>query len=323
MLTPGSTVLVTGGGGFIGSHLAHRLIRDGHKVRILDNFSTGTLENVRPFVDDVEIIEGDLRSYERVNKAVRGCEYVFHQAALASVPGSVRDPLANNATNVTGTLNLLLAARDEDVGRVVFASSSSVYGTNPVLPKEEAMATAPNSPYAVGKQAGESYCRAFFEVYGLETVALRYFNVFGPRQDPLSEYAAVVPKFITALLEGRQPTVFGDGEQSRDFIYIDNTVEANVLAAGARDAPGLAFNVAGGVRISLNDLLAELRELAGVDLSGRYMDARPGDIPHSLADISLAREVLGFEPGIDLRDGLARTIEFHREAGISERFGVR
>ena len=323
MVTPGSTVLVTGGAGFIGSHLARRLLSDGCNVRILDNFATGSRENVLPLLGDIDLIEGDIQSYERVHNAVRGCDLVFHQAALPSVPRSIQDPLTSNASNVIGTLNVLLAARDESVRRVVFASSSSVYGANPELPKHEAMATLPISPYAVAKQAAEGYCRAFFEVYGLETVALRYFNVFGPSQDPLSQYAAVVPKFITALLEGRRPLVFGDGEQSRDFTYIDNTVDANMLAASAQGAAGKAFNIACGERISLNDLLAEIRELTGSDLEAEYLDPRPGDIPHSLADISSAREVLGYVPDIDLSDGLARTINYHRELRAAEQFDVR
>ena len=323
MLTSGSTVLVTGGGGFIGSHLVHRLLHDGYKVRILDNFATGSRENVQPLLDDVELIEGDIQSYERAHNAVRGCELVFHQAALPSVPRSIQDPLTSNASNVIGTLNILLAARDEEVRRVIFASSSSVYGANPELPKHEGMATLPISPYAVAKQAAEGYCRAFFQVYGLQTVALRYFNVFGPRQDPLSQYAAVVPKFITALLEGRQPLVFGDGQQSRDFTYIDNTVDANILAASAEGAAGQAFNIACGDRISLNDLLTEIRELIGTDLEAQYLDPRPGDVPHSLADISKARELLGFNPEIDLRDGLARTIEHHREIGAAEELDLQ
>lgn len=317
-----STVLVTGGAGFIGSHLVHRLLNDGYKVRILDNFATGSRENVQPLLDDVELLEGDIQSYERAHNAVRGCELVFHQAALPSVPRSIQDPLTSNASNVIGTLNLLLAARDQGVRRVVSASSSSVYGSNPALPKHEDMATMPISPYAVAKQAAEGYCRAFYQVYGLETVALRYFNVYGPRQDPLSQYAAVIPKFITALLEGRQPLVYGDGEQSRDFTYIDNTVDANILAASAEGAAGQAFNIACGERISLNDLLSEIRELTGTDLQARYLDPRPGDVPHSLADISKARDVLGFNPEIDLRDGLNRTIEFHREVAAAEQVDV-
>lgn len=292
-------------------------------MRILDNFATGSRENVRHLLDDIELIEGDMQSYERAHNAVRGCDVVFHQAALPSVPRSIQDPLTSNASNVIGTLNLLLAARDEGVQRFVFASSSSVYGANEQLPKVETMATLPISPYAVAKQAAEGYCRAFFQVYGLETVALRYFNVFGPRQDPLSQYAAVIPKFITAFLEGRSPVVFGDGEQSRDFTYIDNTISANIRAASAGGVAGQAFNIACGERISLNDLLSKLRDLTGSDLPAEYLDPRPGDIPHSLADISQAREVLGFEPEIDLLEGLTRTVEFHREVASAEESSTR
>src|SRR5215207_9918077 len=222
-------VLVTGGGGFIGSHLVERLVLDGHDVRVLDNFATGRRENLIEIGDDVELVEGDIQSYERVHTAVRGCDTVLHQAALPSVPRSVQDPLTSHASNVTGTLNVLLAARDSGVRRVVFASSSSVYGANPTLPKHEELTPLPISPYAAAKLAAENYCRAFSRVYGLETVALRYFNVFGPRQDPLSQYAAVIPNFITAALQGTRPTIFGDGEQSRDFTYVENVVEANLL----------------------------------------------------------------------------------------------
>lgn len=326
MLSQVRTVLVTGGGGFIGSHLAERLRNDGHHVRVLDNFATGSRENVRHLLDDIELIEGDMQSYERASNAVRGCDVVFHQAALPSVPRSIQDPLTSNSSNVVGTLNLLLAARDAGVQRFVFASSSSVYGANPQLPKVESMATLPISPYAVAKQAAEGYCRAFFEVYGLETVALRYFNVFGPRQDPLSHYAAVIPKFITAFLEGRPPVVFGDGEQSRDFTYIDNTVDANIRAANSAGIAGRAFNIACGERISLNDLLSRLRDLTGSSLSAEYLDPRPGDIPHSLADISQARELLGFSPRVDLLEGLSRTVEYHRqkiESGQERANGTR
>ena len=319
MLTSPTTVLVTGGGGFIGSHLAERLCRDGHRVRVLDNFATGNRKNVQHLLDDIELIEGDIQSYERVNNSVRGCEVVFHIAALPSVPRSIQDPLTSNASNVTGTLNVLLAARDEGVRRVVYASSSSVYGANPELPKREAMATLPIAPYAVAKLAAEGYCRAFFEVYELETVALRYFNVFGPRQDPLSQYAAVIPRFITACLDDEQPVVYGDGEQSRDFTYVDNTVDANVLAADAPNVAGQVFNIACGERISLNDLLEEIRDLTGSSLAARHVESRPGDVPHSLADISRARESLGYRPTIDLRIGLARTLEHLQQVRAEER----
>jgi len=239
-------VLVTGGGGFIGSHLVERLLNDGHDVRVLDNFATGKRENLLAFRDDVEIVEGDLQSYERVHTAVRGSEIVLHQAALPSVPRSVQDPLTSNAVNVIGTLNVLLASRDEGVRRVVFASSSSIYGANPDLPKHEGLALLPMSPYAVAKLAGEGYCRSFHQVFGLDTVAIRYFNVFGPRQDPLSQYAAVIPKFITSLLVGEAPVIYGDGEQSRDFTYVANVVEANMLAMSAEGVGGKAYNVAMG-----------------------------------------------------------------------------
>jgi nucleoside-diphosphate-sugar epimerase len=301
--------LVTGGAGFIGSHLTERLVRDGHAVRVLDNFATGHRRNIAHLLDDVELVEGDIQSYERSSAAVRGCEVVFHQAALPSVPRSVQDPLTSNATNVIGTLNILLAARDAGVRRVVFASSSSVYGRNPGMPKREDMQPLPFSPYAVAKLAGEGYCRSFSDVYGLETVSLRYFNVFGPRQDPLSQYAAVIPKFITAFLEGRPPTVFGDGEQSRDFSYVDNVVDANVLAASSPEGIGETFNVACGEQITLNQLLAELRDNLDVDIEPQHAPPRPGDVRHSLADVSRAGEVLGYRPTIGFRRGLELTVQ--------------
>jgi nucleoside-diphosphate-sugar epimerase len=308
MTSSGSTVLVTGGAGFIGSHLVDRLLRDGHRVRVLDNFATGRRDNLAHLADDVELVEGDIRSYERAHNAVRGCELVFHQAALPSVPRSVQDPLTSNEANVTGTLNVLLASRDEGVRRVVQASSSSVYGPTEELPKREEMPALPIAPYAVAKLAAEAYGRAFFRVYGLETVALRYFNVFGPRQDPRSEYAAVIPSFATSLLGGQRPVVFGDGEQSRDFTYVDNTVDANVLAAGAADVAGQTFNVACGERITLNALLDELRSIIGTDMEADYREPRPGDILHSLADVSRARAAFGYEPAVGLREGLERTV---------------
>jgi UDP-N-acetylglucosamine/UDP-N-acetyl-alpha-D-glucosaminouronate 4-epimerase len=313
----GRKALVTGGGGFIGSNLVRRLLAEGHDVRVLDNFATGHRENLLGLDGEIELIEGDIQSYERVHNAVRGCEVVFHQAALPSVPRSIQDPLTSNAANVIGTLNILLAARDEGVRRVVYASSSSAYGASVELPKHEQMPTLPISPYAVAKLAGEGYCRAFQEVYELETVALRYFNVFGPRQDPLSQYAAVIPRFILAFLADEAPTVYGDGEQSRDFTYVDNAVDANLLAAQADGVAGRAFNVACGERISLNALLDELRELTGKSIEASYLPARAGDVRHSLADIGAAREELGYEPKVDVLDGLRRTFAWYVEAGAN------
>ena len=312
-----SRVLVSGGGGFIGSNLVERLVRDGRRVRVLDNFATGHRDNLADVLDEIELLEGDIQSYERVHNAVRGCEVVFHQAALPSVPRSIQDPLTSNASNVIGTLNVLLAARDEGVRRVVFASSSSVYGANPELPKREEMATIPIAPYAVSKLAAEGYCRAFFNVYGLETVALRYFNVFGARQDPLSQYAAVIPRFVVSILNGARPVIYGDGEQSRDFTYIDNAVDANLLAARAEDVGGETFNIACGERITLNRLVTELRAVSSAEFDPVYAEARPGDVRHSLADISHADEKLGYEPNIDFHEGLRRTYANYRERHAS------
>jgi UDP-glucose 4-epimerase len=303
------TILVTGGAGFIGSHLATRLTRLGHEVRILDNLATGHRSSVLALGEDVELVEGDIQSYERVHNAVAGCEVVFHQAALPSVPRSVQDPLTSNATNVTGTLNVLLAARDAGVRRVVFASSSSIYGAEPDLPAREDAAPRPISPYATAKLACEGYCRTFTEVYGLETVALRYFNVFGPRQDPRSEYAAVIPRFITTLLAGDAPTIFGDGEQSRDFTFVDDVVEANLLAMDARGVAGQVFNVARGERTTVNGLLAELQAVTEVTTDPHYAPGRAGEVRHSLADVSRARNMLGWEPQVDLCEGLLRTVQ--------------
>jgi nucleoside-diphosphate-sugar epimerase len=307
-------VLVTGGGGFIGSHMAERLLRDGHDVRVLDNFSSGRRDNLLPFADEIELVEGDIQSYERVHTAVRGCDLVVHQAALPSVPRSVQDPLTSNASNVVGTLNVLLAARDSDVQRVVCASSSSVYGANEILPKAEHLPVEPISPYAVGKLASEGYCRSFWEVYGLDTVALRYFNVFGPRQDPLSQYAAVVPIFISALLEGESPVIYGDGNQMRDFTYVDNVIEGTALALTAPGAAGKVFNIAFGGGVTVNDLFGLVRELAGAEVEPRYVEARPGEVRHSQADISLATRELGYEPSVSLRDGLSLTIDSYRSS---------
>ena len=302
-------VLVTGGGGFIGSHLSARLLALGHEVRVLDNFATGRRSNVDTTAGDLELVEGDIQSYERASKAVAGCEVVFHQAALPSVPRSIQDPLTSNATNVIGTLNVLLAARDHGVRRVVYASSSSVYGANPALPKREDMPTAPISPYATAKLAAEGYCRSFATVYGLETVALRYFNVFGPRQDPNSQYAAVIPRFIAALLAGRAPMIYGDGTQSRDFTYVDNVVDANLHAMDARGVSGKSYNIACGEQTTLNGLVDELQDLMETDIEPSYGASLAGDIKHSLADVSRACAELGYEPTVRLREGLQRTID--------------
>jgi len=305
---PVSTVLVTGGAGFIGSHLVDRLLRDGHTVRVLDSFATGRRENLA-HLEDVEIVEGDIQSYERVHTAVRGCDCVLHQAALPSVPRSVQDPLMTNVVNVTGTLNVLLAARDSGVRRVVYASSSSVYGPGVELPKREDAPPQPVSPYAVSKLAGESYCRAFAAVYGLESIALRYFNVFGPRQDPTSQYSAVIPRFITAARGARPVTVYGDGSQSRDFTFIDNVVQANLCALSAPRAEGQALNIACGERISLLEVIGVLGDLLQQEVEIDHAPPRAGEIPHSLADVSRAATEIGYVPAIGFRDGLARTVE--------------
>ena len=308
-------LLVTGGGGFIGSHIVERLVRDGRSVRVVDNFTTGHRRNLKPLLDDVEVVEGDLQSYERAHAAVRDCEIVLHQAAMPSVPRSVQDPLTSNASNVIGTLNVLLAARDAGVRRVVFASSSSVYGAAADLPKVETLPTLPISPYAVAKLAAEGYCRAFSQVYGLETVALRYFNVFGPRQDPNSQYSAVIPHFINAALHGKGVTIFGDGEQSRDFTYVDNVVEANLLAMDAPGVSGRTYNIACGDRISLNELVASIGRILGRAIEPEYAPPRLGDVRHSMADIALARKELGYEVGVGFDEGLAQTIEHYVAVG--------
>jgi nucleoside-diphosphate-sugar epimerase len=298
--------LVTGGAGFIGSNLARALLARGDEVRVLDNYSTGHRSNLEQL--DAEVVEGDLRSYERVAAAVHGVEVVFHQGALPSVPRSIQDPLTSTAVNVEGTLNVLLAARDAGVRRVVFASSSSVYGNAPGMPRRESGSLAPLAPYAVSKLAAEQYCLVANRVYGVETVALRYFNVFGERQDPLSGYAAVIPKFIRMMLEGQRPTIFGDGETSRDFTHIENIVEANLAAAVEPAAAGRVMNVAVGTSHTLNELVTTLRRLLDSDLEPDYAAPRPGDVPESLADVSLARELIGYEPRVGFEEGLQRTI---------------
>jgi UDP-glucose 4-epimerase len=304
-------VLVTGGAGFIGSNLVRALLARGDDVRVLDNFSTGNRANLAGLGQDVELVEGELRSYERVHNAVRGVELVFHLGALGSVPRSVQDPLTSGAVNVEGTLNVLLAARDEGIRRVVFASSSSVYGNQPELPLRETMAADPISPYGVGKLAAERYCVSFTRVYhSFETVVLRYFNVFGPRQDPRSQYAAVVPVFVTAIAAGRGVTIFDDGEQSRDFTYVDNVVAANLLAGDAEGASGRIFNISSGTPATVNELADSIGRLLDKPGERRYLPPRPGDLRNSWAAVSEAREALGFEPSVSLEDGLRRTADF-------------
>ncbi len=305
--------LVTGGAGFIGSHLVEALVAGGARVRVLDNLATGFAENLAPVADQIEFLKGDLRDLDAACQAVHGVEVVFHEAALPSVARSVQNPLDSNSANITGTLNLLTAARDAGVRRVVLASSSSVYGSNPTLPKEETMTPAPLSPYAVTKLAGEHYARVFSQLYGLETIALRYFNVFGPRQDPTTQYAGAIARFVRCALRGEPYPVYGDGEQSRDFTYVANVVQANLAAAQAPIEGHGLFNIACGERTSLNQIIAALNELTGQHLPVQRFPARPGDVRHSLASIERARSVLGYEPRVDLREGLSRTLEWARE----------
>jgi len=307
-----SRVLVTGGAGFIGSHLVDRLVADGHLVRVLDDFSSGREANLEHAKPKIELIRGSICDGQVVTKAVAGCDVVFHEAAVPSVPRSVAEPLRTNAANIDGTLLVLDAARRAGVRRVVFAASSSAYGNTETLPKVESMPATPLSPYALQKYAGEVYCRLYHELYGLETVALRYFNVFGPRQNPESEYAAVIPRFIHACLRGECPRIYGDGEQTRDFTYVSDAVKANVLAALARRAAGCVINVAGGRRTSLNQLFAAIRAETGAKVEAIHEEPRRGDVRHSLASLDRARELLGYAPAVELNLGLAKTIESFR-----------
>jgi len=302
--------LITGGAGFIGSNIAHALVKKNEDVKIIDNFSTGSKRNLADIADKLELIDGDIRDFWTVMDAVEGVDYVLHQAALPSVPRSVKNPLTSNDVNINGTLNLLEASKQAGVKRFVMASSSSVYGDTPELPKRENMWVDPLSPYAVTKLACEKYCRVFYKLYGLETVCLRYFNIFGPRQDPNSEYAAVIPRFIFSLLDSKQPVVFGDGEQSRDFTFVDNAVEANLLATTAEAAAGKYYNIACGARFTLNALLDMLREIIDTDIKAKYTPPRQGDILHSYADISGAREELNYDPRVDFASGLKQTVEW-------------
>ncbi len=304
-----ATYLVTGGAGFIGSNIVWKLVELGHDVRVLDNFLTGNRENLSAILDKIALIEGDIRDVEAVQQASRNVDYVLHIAALPSVPRSVANPLLSHEINITGTLNVLEAGRQQKVKRVVISSSSSVYGNAPVLPKHEAMPLSPLSPYAAHKASGELYCRVYANIYRLETVCLRYFNVFGPRQDPKSQYAAVIPKFVTALQTGGQPTIFGDGKQSRDFTYVDNVVAANIAAATASDASGEVINIACGSRITVNELALRIGKTLGKKVAPQYDPPRVGDVKHSLADISKAQKLLNYSTLVDIDTGLQKTID--------------
>lgn len=302
--------LVTGGAGFIGSNIVKELVGKGRTVRVLDNFATGQRSNIEPFLKDIELIEGDVRDFWTVVKATKGVDYILHQAALPSVPRSIDNPLTTTEVNINGTLNVLEAARFNNVQRIVYASSSSVYGDSPEMPKNEDMKPMPKSPYAITKLAGEEYCMSFYNLYGLETVALRYFNVFGPRQNPFSQYSAVIPKFINMINNGQNPTVWGDGTTSRDFTYIDNVVFANLLACEKKAAAGNVINIACNKAYTLNQLVEKLNGIMGTDKKPAHGPEKIGDVKHSLADINKANSILGYTPKIDFGEGLKKTVEW-------------
>jgi UDP-glucose 4-epimerase len=313
-----ASFLVTGGAGFIGSNIVQALLYRGDTVRVLDNFSTGKQENLNfagmspDLLNNLETVQGDIADIDICHGATEGIQYVLHQAAIPSVPRSIALPIESNRANVDGTLNLLVAARDAGVNRLVFASSSAVYGNSPGFPRKETIIPAPLSPYAAQKLTAEHYLRIFFELYGLETVSLRYFNVFGPNQDPNSEYSAVIPRFIKAFVTGTPPTVYGDGEQSRDFTYVDNVVYGNLLAAEAKDAPGKVMNLACGGQLTLNQLLVLLRQITGSDAEAVYADPRPGDVRHSWADIAISEQVLDYKIQVQLEEGLRKTVDYFK-----------
>jgi len=308
-----SRYLVTGGAGFIGSNIAEELVNMDEEVVVIDSLLTGYEKNIRSFINDIEFIEGDIRDASTVAKAMRGVDFVLHQAALASVPRSIDNPILVNEINVHGTLNVLEEARKAGVRGFVYAASSSAYGNIEVSPKREDLRPEPLSPYAVSKLAGEHYCSAYHAVYGLPTVSLRYFNVFGPRQDPTSQYAAVVPIFITSLLEGRRPVIYGDGEQSRDFTYVKNVVRANILAAGADGAGGIMMNVACGDKYTVNELYRVIDSEIGTGIQPDYADSRPGDVKHSLANISKAQDKLEYRVAVPFEEGIKKTIDWYRQ----------
>ncbi len=305
--------LVTGGAGFIGSNICRRLVREGCSVRVVDNFLTGHKSNMADFRDKIDFIEGDIGNRETAKKAVDGIDVILHQAALPSVPRSVDDPATTHQNCVNATFTLLVAARDAKVRRFVYAASSSAYGDNPTLPKVETMTPNPLSPYAAAKLCGEYYCSAFSTVYGLQTISLRYFNVFGPYQDPASQYAAAIPAFVTKILSDTPPAVYGDGEQSRDFTYVDNVVHANILAANASKTAGQAINIACGQRITVNETIRQINRILGKRIQPRYVPSMPGDVRHSLASIAKAKELIGFEPVVSFEDGLALAIQWYRK----------
>ncbi len=304
-----SKYLVTGGAGFIGSHIVQHLLKKGEDVRVLDNLSSGKRENLKPLLDRIELIEGDIRDSEAVKRAVRGVDYIFHEAALSSVPWSISDPITTNEINVAGTLNVLIAARDQGVKKVVCASSSAVYGNGQVLPKSEGLLPVPLSPYAVSKLAAEHYCEVFSRVYEMNVIALRYFNVFGPGQDPTSQYSAVIPKFITTMLRGGQPVIYGDGTQTRDFIYVANVVRANLLCCDV-DIPFGVFNVACGERIAIINLVDEINRVLGMKVRPVFAEPRKGDVKHSQADITLAKNSFAYEPVATFHEGMDETIDY-------------
>jgi len=305
--------LVTGGAGFIGSHLAEELVQRGHQVRVVDDFSTGKKKNIASFLDKIELIEGDIRDIEVCRRAAKGMDFVLHQAALTSVPYSIENPLLTNEINIKGTLNLLLASRDAAVQRYVFASSAAVYGDDPHLPKKEEVVGASLSPYALSKRVGEMFCQLFTRTFGLSTVCLRYFNIFGPRQDPASQYASVIPLFISRMLKNEKPVIFGDGEQTRDFLFVSNVVEANMLAVKADSLEGEVFNIGYGEETSINELTRKINEILKMNIRPAYDEPRPGDIKGSFADISRARKMLKYEPAVDFSEGLKRTIRWYEE----------
>ncbi len=308
-----STYLITGGAGFIGSNIARALLEKGEKVRILDNLSTGNIENIRPFLDKIEFTQGDMTDMQTAQKVVAGVDFVLHHGAVASVPRSVDNPIETNKANIEGTLTMLVASRDAGVKRFVYAASSAVYGDSPIMPKEESMPTVPKSPYAIQKLTSEQYCQSFFKLYGLETVCLRYFNVFGPNQDPTSLYSAVIPIFIKKIMAGETPTIYGSGEISRDFTYIENNINANILACHApKECAGEVINIASGVEISLDQLVKKINNVLGVQIKPVYEKMRRGDVTHSLADISKAKRLLGYDVTVSFDEGLKKTIEYYK-----------